>query len=414
MNYHEQLKRVAEHVALFYLEHIDDRLLYHNQLHITNMVDIVKKMAFHYQLSERDYFIVCAAAWFHDTGYLITGAQMHEVKSAELAESFLQNLKINQEDILEIKGCILATQLPQNPVTLLEKIICDADMFNLGTESFKENNKAIKKEAEALTGRKINGTDWRSNTIGMMEKHRYHTEYCQSLLDRKKAENLVDLKKKEQEKLLEKQAEEMTAAKNNEGDIDLISAGEDKIAGNAFKHDNKKDPARNVDTMFKISSNNHQRLSRLADNKAHIMITVNAIIISVVIGTVFGKLEESTQFIIPTIILLVINVITIIFSVLATRPKVAKGTFTPDQVKRKSVNLLFFGSFYKMDFKEYEQGMLHVMNDSEFLYRSLMKDIYWQGHVLGRKFRLLRVAYDVFMYGIAIAVVAYTITAVLF
>jgi len=95
--------------------------------------------------------------------------------------------------------------------------------------------------------------------------------------------------------------------------------------------------------------------------------------------------------------------------VLATRPHVPKGTFTREQVEKKTVNLLFFGSFYRMELKEFDYGMRQMMNDNEFLYGSLIKDIYWQGRVLGNKFRLLRVSYDIFMYGTAISVIAFLI-----
>jgi hypothetical protein len=109
--------------------------------------------------------------------------------------------------------------------------------------------------------------------------------------------------------------------------------------------------------------------------------------------------------------MLAVGVITITYSVIATRPNIPNGTFTREDVKEKKVNLLFFGSYYKMDFPEFEYGMNEMMNDSEFLYGNLVKDIYWQGRNLGRKFRLLHVAYNVFMYGMALSVVAYVIAA---
>ena len=90
-------------------------------------------------------------------------------------------------------------------------------------------------------------------------------------------------------------------------------------------------------------------------------------------------------------------------------PNIPKGTFTREQVEKKTVNLLFFGSYYKMDLKEYEYGIRQMIDDSEFLYGSLIKDIYWQGKILGRKFRLLRISYDIFMYGIAVSVIAYLV-----
>jgi hypothetical protein len=173
----------------------------------------------------------------------------------------------------------------------------------------------------------------------------------------------------------------------------------------------KKHHLRGVQTMFKSSSANHQRLSVMADNKAFIMISVNSIIITVAIGLLISKFSVNTRLVGPTILLLIISVITIIYSVLATRPNIPKGTFTREQVEQKKVNLLFFGSYYKMELKEFEYGITQMMDDSDFLYGSFIKDIYWQGRVLGRKFRLLRIAYDIFMYGIALSVAAYLTAA---
>lgn len=168
-----------------------------------------------------------------------------------------------------------------------------------------------------------------------------------------------------------------------------------------------------VQTMFKNSSANHQRLSVMADNKAFIMISVNSIIISVVIGLLIGKFVQHTNLIYPTMLLMAVSVVTVIYSVLATRPHVPPGVFTREQVDNKTVNLLFFGSFYNMPLNDFEYGIRQMMDDNEFLYGTLIKDIYWQGKVLGRKFRLLRKAYDIFMYGLAVSVLAFLLAALI-
>jgi hypothetical protein len=109
-----------------------------------------------------------------------------------------------------------------------------------------------------------------------------------------------------------------------------------------------------------------------------------------------------------------VSVTAIIYSILATRPKVLKGVFTQQQVENKTVNLMFFGSFYKMNFKEYEEAMTKMMGDNDFLYGSLIKDLYWQGRVLGRKYRLLRTSYSIFMYGLIASVIAFAIAEIFY
>jgi len=403
MNYRELLQKVAEHVSLFYVEKADERLVYHNHTHITEMLEAAKKMAEWYKFDERNYFVVCAATWFHDTGYFNPDIENHETKSAELAESFLKSISVDEQTINDIKKVILATQLPQTPVSLLAKIVCDADLFNLGTPGFKEHNIQLRKELENLTGTKIKGREWRAKTIELFQSHQYHTDYCQLLLNDTKALNLEQLKEKQKKKTKE--------AKALQDEVGMPDTDENSI-DDAVVSSKGKRSERGIETMFRVSFASHQKLSALADNKAHIMISVNSIVISVTIGFVIRNFTED-YLVIPTIILLLVNVATIIFSVLATRPKIHDGYFTKEQLAQKTVNLLFYGSFYKMKYKDYENAMRRMMDDGDFLYGTMIKDIYWQGRVMGRKFRLLHISYNIFMYGIALAVVAYGLAALL-
>jgi hypothetical protein len=118
------------------------------------------------------------------------------------------------------------------------------------------------------------------------------------------------------------------------------------------KKDKKNDPGRGIDTVFRITSNNNQKLSSLADSKAHILIQVNSIIISVLLSLLLRKIEDHTNLAIPATLLLTVNLVTIIFSILATRPHIPPGTFTKADLDDKKVNLLFFGNFYKMSLEE--------------------------------------------------------------
>ena len=404
MNYNTLLQKVEDHVNLFFAEHPDARLLYHNISHTRAVADVAKKIAAYYQLDERSRFIVCTAAWFHNTGYLVKTGETPELKSTELAETFLKSMAVNGLDITDIKKCIVATEMPQQPVSLPEKIICDASLFYYGTPGFKEKTKLLKKEKELLNNIKISAAEWRVENIKTLEAHAYHTDYCRLLLDETKAENLEQIKNKLQQKLYGPTID--AGLENNVVNMQYDGGyNPETIKMTSVK---KKRPEKGVETMFRVAATNNVRVSAMADNKAHIMITVNAIIISVLLGLTFKNLNENTVFLIPTIILLTVSVLTVIYAVLATRPKISDGVFTREQVDKKSVNLLYFGSYYKMNFNEYKAGVKAMMKDSEFLYSALTKDIFWQGKVLGRKYKLLRTSYSIFMYGLILSVVAFT------
>jgi hypothetical protein len=170
-------------------------------------------------------------------------------------------------------------------------------------------------------------------------------------------------------------------------------------------------PERGIDTMFRTTLNNHNNLSGLVDNKASILLSVNAIIISVSLTTIIPKLDNpsNAHLILPTMILIVTSVIAITFAILATRPTITKGSFTKKEVDEKKVNLLFFGNFYKMPYEDYNWAMNELMKDKDYVYNSMIKDLFHLGIVLEKKYRLLRVAYSIFMFGLIISVLAFLI-----
>jgi predicted metal-dependent HD superfamily phosphohydrolase len=396
MNYPELTRKVQEYVQSAFEFRKDKSLLYHNLAHTQNVVKAATRIGHHYRLNERDLFIVTAAAWFHDIGYL-DDFDHHEIKGVEIAVSFLRRQGVNEEITLAVSNCILATRMPQSAKTRLEEIVCDADMFQLGSDEFTENNKLLRKEIETKKGVAISKDEWRKNTIQFLESHRYYTDFAQSLQNGKKKETLERLKARVAEKTAPAIIPQVVAS----------PLQPDAQAAQKKKQEKIDRPDRGIETMFRITSGNNQRLSDMADNKAQIMITVNSIILSAIISLLLRKLEENAFLQWPTYLMLATSVLTIIFSILATRPNLPSGTFSQQDIDEKKVNLLFFGNFFKMDLDDYTAGMLQVMEDRNFLYRTLIKDVYSQGVVLGRKYKLLRISYNVFMYGLVASVIAF-------
>ncbi|MBN8782715.1 MAG: phosphohydrolase [Sphingobacteriales bacterium SCN 48-20] len=399
MNYVQLLEDVKNEMIRFFHTHENPELVYHNLSHTQAVVASAAQIARHYKLDDRDFFVVCAAAWFHDAGYYISGATEHERRGAELATAFLQQQAVDEFVISDVRNCIMATCMPQHPATLLEKIVADADLYHLGTDRFIELNKKMRKEAEWRKGEKIGKSEWRQGTLKLLESHLYHTDYVRDLLEQGKRANIQLLKEKESD----------TPAPL------MITTEQGPVPETpVVKKVKIERPERGIETMFRISSNNHQRLSDMADNKANIMITTTSIILSVLLSVLLRKLEDNPHLIIPTVLLLTVCVTTLVFSILATRPALPEGRFTPQDISDKKVNLLFFGNFFRMSYEEYNKGMQQMMNDRDFLYGSLTRDVYSQGVVLGRKYRLLRKGYNVFMFGIIISVLAFMIAVVFF
>ncbi|MFD0766783.1 Pycsar system effector family protein [Mucilaginibacter lutimaris] len=412
MNYPELLHQIREYALSYYKTHGDDKLIYHDKQHTEGMVAAAMQIGNHYQLNDRDFFIVQATAWFHDLGYMVD-MQHHEAQSAVLAENFLQKHNVPEADIADIKGCIMATKMPQSPATLLDKIICDADLFHLGSDDFAKNDKRLLKEVRMLYKPDLTKQEWRKKSLKFLQEHHYHTDYAQLLLNDGKLANIKALQEKiaaDESKVVEK-SEKETEKFNRTLQLNDKAA---PVETEEKKKKKQERPEKGIETMFRISSSNHQRLSDMADNKAHIMITVNSIILSAVISLLLRKLTEYEYLAIPTFILLSISLLAMTFSILATRPSIPEGIFQRSDVDEKKVNLLFFGNFYKMPLDDYNYGMVKMMEDKEFLYGSLIKDVYFQGLVLGKKYRLLRIAYNIFMFGLIAAVFAFIIASVIY
>ena len=367
MSFQESLKKVSDQAIRLSLTKTDDRLFYHNLAHTVRFLNAISKMNGHYQLDDRNYFIVCASAWLYGLEMIASGYESHESKTTELVQELLISLGIDSEEITEIKNCILATKMPQQPVTLNEKIVCDAYAFYLGSEKFAVYNKLMRKEIEAFTNNKFKGSVWRARTISLLKNHHYQTEFCQTLLNKPKEENLQAIIRLQEEKLWQRQLDnEIRKQKRtihellgntrlpetDSNSVNPQSTSTNNFLGRAANHPGWKYKSKHhlsgVETVFRNSSTNHLNLSVMADNKAFIMISVNSILISLGIGLIIGKFVLIPKLFIPTVLLLVVNVFTIIYSVLATRPGIMKGKFTREDINNKKVDLLFFGNFFKM------------------------------------------------------------------
>ncbi|HEY0752034.1 MAG TPA: Pycsar system effector family protein, partial [Chitinophagaceae bacterium] len=254
--------------------------------------------------------------------------------------------------------------------------------------------------------KEISKKEWRQRNIEFLEAHQYFTDYAQEKQEPKKQEWIKELRKKQGGKEV-KHTEEMELSPYSFADEDNVT--DEKDRKDAAKK--QKDAERGIQTIFRTTSNNHINLSQIADNKANIMISINSIILSIMLSVLLGRLEYYPHLMYPTLILASVCVLAIIFAVLATRPKVSSGMFTEDDIRNKRTNLLFFGNFHKMDLERYNWAMHEMLRDREYIYGSMIKDIYFLGVVLAKKYKLLRISYTIFMYGIIIAVIAFSIAA---
>jgi predicted metal-dependent HD superfamily phosphohydrolase len=392
-------KQVANYVTALYERSPHPNLLYHNLAHTKSVVERTQEIAAHYQLNETEMLILYVAAWFHDSGHLFAEIEKHEDKSVELFRDFAtQEANMDATVKAAIEDCILSTRMPRNPKNKLHEILCDADTYNLGTKEFKGTNKLVRKEF-ALRGYGSSLDDWYANSLDLLEKHVYYTPYCKALLDERKQKNIKWLKSK----VVKKQYGNLS-----HNLFDPLGDDEEDIGKlrNGLLN-------RGIQTMFRLTSENHFRLSELADRKANLLISVNSIIISLILSVLVRRLADAPHLTIPAIIFLLSSLGTIIIAIMATSPKITEGTFAKEDVLNKKTNLIFFGNFYKASLEEYEWAMSSLMKNNDYLYGVLVKDIYQIGVILGRKYKLIRWAYNVFMVGLIVSVISFFIASVI-
>jgi predicted metal-dependent HD superfamily phosphohydrolase len=373
-----------------------DLYFYHDCSHTLEVVSAVKELSIAEKLSPLESEMVIIAAWFHDTGY-IKGSENHENESVCIVSDFLKEKDKSDEYTQKIASIIRATTFNHVPQTLLEKIIRDADYFHFTDDNYSIKCNLLRKEWESTSKAKFTDLEWAKENLKVLsQNHVYHTDYAITNWQFLKEKNI---------KVIEQEILNMENDFNNPQEAIKTKKKKTK------KGVTNEKPGRGVDTLFRVTLSNHTRLSGIADSKANILLSVNAIIISIALSSLIPKLDNAhnSHLVIPTFIMLMFSVVSIIFAILSTRPKVTTGTFTRQDIKDEKVNLLFFGNFYKMPLEEYEWAVNEMMKDNAYLYNSMIKDLYFLGVVLEKKYRLLRITYNIFMIGIIISVIAFVV-----
>lgn len=381
------VEKTERFVTEIFDKKLDPRFLYHNLRHTQRVVKSTKELLNFYDLKEEDNEKLLLTAWLHDTGY-IEDPQHHEEASCKIATEFLSDNGYNTSDVKEVCNLILATKKHHEPQNLMEEIIRDADMSHFAKKSYWETTDFLKDELKELGIADYSTKEWRDKNIQMFKDgQKFYTDYAKENWEEGKERNLKQL-------LKEKKTEKNIAKKE------------------ALKAKYKEEsPDRSVQTLYRVTLKNHLKLSDIADTKANILLSVNAIIISLVLANLLTKLDNpsNTYLIYPTMILILFSIVSMVLSVLATRPNVTTGKFTKEDVEQKRVNLLFFGNFHQMELKEYEWALKELVKDKEYVYTSLTKDLYYLGLVLNKKYKILRLTYNIFMIGMVVSVLAFGI-----
>ncbi|TNE68099.1 MAG: HD family phosphohydrolase [Bacteroidetes bacterium] len=404
------LQDTEQFVQAYFAEHISDKFVFHDFEHTVQTVAAVKSIGEGCQLPSHDLELLQLAMWFHDTGYS-EGPKNHEVRSCHVATEFLRG-KISDEDLEMILDCIRATKVPQSPRNLMEQVICDADLSHLGMKIYWDRTGKLRQEFILTKDLVMSDQDWVDFELNFMLSHEYHTAVAQEMLNKRKAKHIQRLLKQKRRLSPDKAPtmDELDALneKGKAGDIKkLLRESESELNLARF--------GRGVETMYRTTYRTHTNLSSMADSKANIMLSVNAIVISILVSNLLPKLvNEAGKFDlklgIPSGMLLATCLGSMVFATLSTRPKVTEGKVTREAVKQRKANLLFFGNFYNMPLDEFQWGVNEMLKDPDFLYSSMSRDLYFLGIVLAKKYKYLSICYNIFMFGLILSLLAFGVS----
>jgi uncharacterized protein len=191
-----RLKMVDQYIKALFKDELPVGIKYHDAdhtLHPTRgVVAVANRIAKAENISEHDRELLIAAAYFHDTGY-IREYDKNEPIAARMAGRILKLIGYKPKEVEKVQKMILATDLARVPKTHAEKILCDADLDNLGREDF------FKLDGKLRQGRRARGldvsddVDWYRGTLEILRNHQYYTESQKKLREEEKQKNIKRL-----------------------------------------------------------------------------------------------------------------------------------------------------------------------------------------------------------------------------
>lgn len=364
-------------VTEFLTDKLDKKICYHNLQHTLSVRNSAVQIASLSGTSPEEMEIIELACLLHDVG-ITEVYQNHEPASARIGAEFLRSKAYPEEKISIVEGCIAVTNPGARPQGLLQEIVRDADYGHLGSDDYSEQLDNLRLEWRDVLGRWDEDKDWYQLNLDFIKKHEYYTPAAKMMFVAMKELN---------RKKLKKWVKEGRSSKTN-SEAARVSIVE----------------SRSSQMMFKTALRNHMDLSNLADNKANIMLSVNALIITIAMPVLASQLRQHPEYIIPFIMILGTCLSSMVFATLATVPMKMTGLTDMESIKAGRSNLFFFGNFYSMSYTDYKLGIQEVTSKEENLEDSIMRDLFFLGKSLGRKYRQLRICYIIFMIGMVAAV----------
>lgn len=364
--------------------------LFHNLTRILEWVELSHEFAEEMDLTDEEREVLLLATWFMATGYEKEDEAPWK-NAARIARNFLEEESVDKSTAGAVEALILSTGPEKEPESKLEKILHDVRWSWLGRKRFFGLSNLLRMEKENLRGESLSSYEWRQKARDMLVNTSYLTAYGRDKFLSRKIKNIAKQRKK------------------------LEKAKKKKI-----RQKTGKEFGRGVDTVYRVTFRNHINLSRIADGKANMIISINTVVLSVLItaGTASftsswnETLRQNWHLLLPVVVLMLTSLTAVVFAVLSALPKVSSYPFSEEDLEEHRISLLYFGNFLQLNEKKFVDYLRDLKKDQEILYDDLSRDLYNLGKVLRKKYRLLTIAYRVFVGGLALSMIILIVTAI--
>ncbi|MGB3798439.1 MAG: Pycsar system effector family protein [Lewinella sp.] len=374
--------RAAEYVRQQFNHDLDPMFLFHNFAYSEEIADKAALLASIAKVDDRTKQLLQIAGLFYPLGYIDGPKDFIQRSAAELR-------KFSQQEGLELQGAddwILAVPSADDDNDLNVRLLHDAVWNWLGRKRYDRRSDLLQLEREAIEGKEGDPVAFGHDMQGFLLNFDYLTDAGKQEFDKRRRKNV---------------------AKQQSSNY--------KIQQKEVKAKTGKNFGRGIDTMYRTAFRNHINLSRIADDKANMMISINTIILSILIavsGAGLSFFEDlfftSPEFLAPIIILLMSSLTAVVFAVFSARPKVTEYRIKKTSLlESKEASLLYFGNFLKIEKSDFIKYLSEMKMDQDSLYDDLARDLYDLGQVLHRKYLLLTISYNTFIGGLALGVITF-------
>ena len=380
----ELINRAIDISRQIYLNDEDGQIRYDYAIRLVKQCNIIGIQA---ALSKQEILTAHLSALF-----LYTGAPYSLVKngkgSFEKVNEFLQSNHVDSDAVEAIESCMASVLPPQIPTTPAGQVLCDA----LNSLLLGKNKKPLEGLHLFIPGlnRDAEKPDKYHALLSHLEQVVFFTETAQKAFN----------------KPLQKKIASVKGIKFNEEGIEIQELTQQNDQKNGTLVEPK--PDRGAATLFRNASREHIAMLSIVHQKSGFLLSFNSILLSVVLSILSTKLNDFPHLLMPTVFLVVTCLGTIIFTILATKPMIIKNR--KDPLARDTFNAMFFGHYVHLDWQDYSNQILSITKDVDSMVEVLSKNIYYQGVVLDKKYRLLSIAYKIFLIGLIVSVSMFIIS----